>query len=665
MSRPGRTSARPGRPRAVPAPSSANAPAARAARGGRSGPSARGSRRGRIDAAIWAGLIVVVIATVSVLSPSLHSQYLNYDDDLYVTQNPYVQQLTPDHLHTLFTTRYQNQYAPVAMLLMGLEFRLFHGDAVALRWVAILVHVANTLLLFALVRRLFGRPWLALVTAALFAVHPLQVESVAWITAHMKIGWYVLFTLVSLLAYARYASSGGIGFYAASLIVFILAALSKEQAVALVAMLPVTDYVLKRDLRAPRVWIEKLPFVALAVAIGAVTLGAASSQQGADQLGAFGFPQRAILASYAFASYLAKLLMPVRLSAFYTYPIRIPAHYMAAPLAIVAVLAALGLAWRRDERLVVFGIMLFLTQVALTLANQLFSLRDVLMADRYVYLASAGAFLILAYGLERLGRRQPSLQPVLGVVLVAYVVGLAAAAYSRTRVWHDSITLFSDVIAKNVAEYGRATPLLSLAYNNRGVARKNQGDIAGGLSDFDDAARVNPRDPRSFVNRGNIYFNRQDFDHALPDYDRAIALDATNSTAYSNRGALYANRGQFDRALSDLDQALALQPEFLDALRSRALVYQAMGRHEQAIADCTRYLGLAPNADLYNVRAVSNQALKRTTEAEADFTQAIRLDSHNAGFLRNRSLLYASVGDSTRAFRDAQAAQALQSNPSR
>src|SRR5262249_16780413 len=154
-------------PRAAPAPSPTPAPAATSRTATRGGPSqgsgtnARGARRGRMDMAMWGGLIVLVIATLFVLGPSLHAEYLNYDDDLYVTKNPYVQQLTPDHLHTLFTTRYQNQYAPVAMLIMGMEFRLFHGNAAALRWVAILVHVANALLLFALVRRLFGRPWLA------------------------------------------------------------------------------------------------------------------------------------------------------------------------------------------------------------------------------------------------------------------------------------------------------------------------------------------------------------------------------------------------------------------------------------------------------------------------------------------------------------------------
>src|SRR5207247_5706518 len=141
--------------------------------------------------------------------------------------------------------------------------------------------------------------------------------------------------------------------------------------------------------------------------------------------------------------------------------------------------------------------------VALTLVTQLLAVRDVLMADRYVYLPCIGAFLVGAYGLGRWTDSRPALRMPAWSLVGASVLALALATHARARVWHDSASVFSDVIEKGVAERGRFNPFLSLAYNNRGVARKVGGDLDGALADYNEAARINPRDTRSYVNRDN------------------------------------------------------------------------------------------------------------------------------------------------------------------
>ena len=589
----------------------------------------------------------------------LRAEYLNYDDDVYITANPYIRQLNAHSVQTLFTTRYENQYAPVAMLIMAAEFKLFGGALPALRWVTILVHLANVLLRFGLVWMLFRNFQVAFITAALFGVHPMQVESVAWITANMKVGWYVLFSLASLVAYVRYARSRRVLPLVASLILFALSCLSKEQGVALVATLPLIDYVLARDLRGWPVWLEKLPFVAIAVAIGSVTLRAAGSQRGLEHVLPFDVGDRLILMCYAFTSCLAKLAAPVRLSAFYTYPVHIPGVYALAPLVVLAVLAALVLAWRRGQRVLVFGIAFFLTHLVLTLANLMFGLRDALMADRYVYLPAAGAFLLLAYGFHQLQARAPWLRTLLGATLAVYVAGLGFAAHARANVWRNSLTLLSDVIQKETAARGRDNPHLAIAYNNHGVALKNLGDAQAALADFNEAIRINPGDTRAYVNRGNYYFNRQDYARALPDYDRAIERKPDNEIAYSNRGGLLASTGQLDRALTDFDHALQLKPYFLDAIRGRALVFYAQRQYDRALKDCEHYVALNPTADMLGLRGLAYQGLGRAREAEADLTRAIQLDPKAPGYYRDRSLLYSQLGDRTRALQDARIAQSL------
>jgi len=521
------------------------------------------------------------------------------------------------------------------------------------------VHLANALLLFALLRLLFRSFAVAFIAAALFAVHPIQVQSVAWITAHMKIGWYVLFTLASLVAYVSYTRSRRWWLLPASLLLFALSCLSKEQAVALVATLPLIDYVLARDLRRGRVWLEKLLFLVIAVGIGSMTLRTAEAQRSREMLLVFGFGERLILTCHAFVSYLAKLAVPLQLSAFYTFPVRIPVAYGFAPMVVTAVLAALIFAWKRGLRVLVFGIAFFVTHLALILFNLMLGLRDVLMADRYVYLPSAGAFLLVAYGWHRLWERAPGFRMALGTVLALYVTGLGIAAHARTMVWLNSITLFTDVIEKETAAHGRDHPFMSLAYNNRGVALKNRGDAQAGLADFNEAIRINPRDSRGFVNRANHYYNRRDYERALPDYDRAIELRPDDEIAYSNRGGLLASTGNFDRALADFDHALQLKPDYLNAIRSRALLLYTLGRYETALKDCDRYLALIPSADVLGLRALIYQGLGRTREAEADFSNAIRLDPKSGGYYRDRSALYNQLGDRARALQDAKTAQAL------
>jgi len=565
-----------------------------------------------LDGVQWALLIMLLLVTAAVFSPVLRAEYLNYDDDIYVTENPYVRRLDAQSVQTLFTTHYQNQYAPVAMLLMAAEFKVFESNATALRWVSILVHLVNVVLLFVLMRRLFRRFEVALITAALFAVHPLQVESVAWITAHMKIGWYVLFGLASLVAYTAWVQTGRAWALAVSVALFALSCLSKEQGVALVGTLPMIDYVLGRDLKKGQLWLEKLPYLALAIAIGSATLGAAGSQQGRGQmLVVFGLAERVTLASYVFASYLGKLVAPLQLSAFYVYPLQVPGHYALSFVAVAAVLAFLAYAWQRGWKPVVFGITFYLTHLALTLANQIFALRDVLMADRYLYLPAAGAFLLIAYGWDRLGERVPQMRVILTFVLVAWVSWLGYSAYRRTAVWQTSVALFTDVLAKETASRGADNPFLALPYNNRGVARKNRGDIEGGLADFNEAVRINASDVRGHINRANVYFNRQEYERALPDYDRAIALDPRSAIAYANRGGVYAMRSRFDLALPDFDKALEIRPDFLDALRGRGMVHQAQGRYEQAVRDFDRYLSIQANPEVSERRTQSLQALGR------------------------------------------------------
>ena len=188
---------------------------------------------------ILGGLLLIVFI---VYMPILQGEFINYDDDIYITENPMIVNLNAESVKGLFCDYYENQYSPVAMLIMALEYKAFGGSVSALKFISILWHLIGVILLFQLVRKLFNRFDYAIITAGLFGINTLQVESVAWLTASMKIGSFAVFSLASLLLYVHYLEKKRKGLFIGSLIFFLLACFSKEQAITLTGIILSLDY---------------------------------------------------------------------------------------------------------------------------------------------------------------------------------------------------------------------------------------------------------------------------------------------------------------------------------------------------------------------------------------------------------------------------------------
>lgn len=595
----------------------------------------------------WIGLGAMLLVVFLAYLPVMQADFINYDDDLYITENHLIQNPSGENVKTLFADYFQNQYSPVAMLIMAAEMKIFGGNVAILKFISILLHLACTLLVFQLIRALFNRYDYALITAGLFGLHTLQVESVAWLTASMKIGAFALFSLASVLAYVYYLDRKKTGLYVASLVLFLLSCFSKEQAIALVAVLPAIDYLRGRALLSRSVLLEKAPFLLIGLIFAFVTLGISSEMQNERMANYWSFFDRLIFSFYAFAFYMVKLILPVNLSAFYTYPLKdaIPAYYYISPIVGIGALYALYYFWKKDNRLVVFGILFFLIHIALPMLSQIMSVRDTMMADRYLYLPAIGAFLMLAYALMGWGQKKPGLKNAIWGGLAAYGLLLAILTYQRSAVWDNSITIFSDVIEKGKAEQGKFNPFLSIAYNNRGNALKENGNVDAAFTDYNEGLRQDPnsydlynnrgivykerRDmnqaladynksielkpdyDKAYVNRGNVYFETQQYDQAVADYAKALELNPRNAFAYSARGAVYAMQGQLDRALEEFNQAIRYNRNMKDAYRNRALTYYNLKRYNEALADIDRYLSLDPNNQgMINLRQEVTAAMR-------------------------------------------------------
>jgi protein O-mannosyl-transferase len=609
---------------------------------------------------LWLGL--VLLATFVAYLPVLRGNFTNYDDGLYILANPMIRNLDWAHFKDLFSTIYRNQYDPIATLIMAMEFKLFGASPVALKAVSLLLHLANTLLVFQIVRHLFNRFDYAIITAVLFALNTQQVESVAWLAASTKIGAYSLFFLSSLLAYVRYLKDKSRGWLGLSVFFFLLSCLCKEQAIALPVTLLAIDYVYGRRLLDRVVILEKAPFFIVSIIFAFVTLSLAGKMQNPEMVNYYSAGERFIFACFSVVSYVCKLVLPVNLSAFYTYPLKtaIPAYYYPTPIFGVLVLGALWFFWKKKQRIIVFGIVFFSANIFLPLMSQVLSVRDVMMADRYVYLPAIGFFLLVAYAVVELLKIKPQLRVAIWSGFLAYCLLLAVLTWQRTLIWKNSITLFTDVIDKAQVRSGEKTSFLGLAYNNRGVARKQAGDRQGALADFTEGIDLNPRDSRPWVNRANLHFDAGELDAALRDYNKSLELDPKNAEAYVSRGAAYGAQNKFDLALRDLNRAIELDPMMADAFGNRALLYSSTKLFNEELADIDRYLRLKPgDAEMIHMRALALMELNRLPEAELEFDRAIRMSPSTGAWYLNRSHLYQRTGRKAQALDDAQRAQSL------
>lgn len=611
----------------------------------------------------WIWIAAILVTGFIAFSPILKADFINYDDDYYITENRLITQFDGAAAKTLFTTFYGNQYSPVAMTILALEMKVFGAEPGTLKFISILLHLANALLVFFFVKKLFSRLDFAVITAGLFALHTLQVESVAWMAASAKVSTYALFSLASMLVYLSFLEKRKWSQLALSLGLFVLSCMCKEQAVVLPVLLVAIDYLKRRNLFSKEVILEKLPFFAVSLIFGLATMTVADEMRGTGEALPYTIVERTLFACYALTAYTLKNILPIDLSTYYLYPPlgQTPAFYYLTPLFCLAMLAAFFYAWKKDQRLIVFGLAFFLVNIALTLLSQIFSVRDVMMADRYVYLSTIGFFLILASWAGGFVDKKPANRTIVYGALILYGLVLTGLTYQRCGVWKNSITVFTDAIEKGKPGAGKKySPAISLPYTNRGLAKKLQGDTEGALADYDQAIAANPGYAKAHLNKGNIYFNAGKHQLAIENHNKAIELEPNNQKAYSSRGAAYASLGQYDQALKDFDKAIELDPNFLDALRNRALIRYTVKDFEGALPDLDQVLKFTPNdADILNFKGQVHQQLKRFPEAESYINQSIQFAPQNGTYYLTRAYLYRDMGDKARARQDASQAQAM------
>lgn len=609
---------------------------------------------------VWAIASVVVLLTGLVFSGVTKLEWTNWDDDEYVYENIMVMQ---GDYGAIFSEPVNNNYNPLPVAMHAWEWKqvldkplpekakLFHFNNL---W----MHLVCTALVFWLMTLLGLKPVWAAVAALLFGIHPLRVESVAWITERKDV-MFGMFYVGALIAYVRYLDTKKLWMIGVCGVLFLLSLLSKIQAVSLPLSMLAIDWYRERKFDW-KLALEKVPFFIGSAIIGYV--GVMYLQQGEtiDTDQTFGFAQRFALGLTSYCVYIAKALVPYETCTFYPYPKAVGGLYYIGMVGAMAVVAG-AYFLRKISRETTFGLAFFSVNIVFLL--QIVGAGSAYMADRFAYVAYIGLFFSMALVMQRIAGRSKSLLPVVGAVAV---VMLCASAYLTSQyvpAWENSDTLWSDVIRK----YPRK---VVLAYVNRGQYLRRQGQNDRAYADFNTAIELQPKYPLSYLNRGNIYFDRNDNDKAIADYTKVLELvgpidfskriEPVAANALSNRGAIYSRIGMRKEALADFDLALKINPNDKNTWSNRGITYFDLGDYPKAIADFTTSFKLdAKNPGGINMRGVSYMRLGRWTEALADFNSAIALDPKMGVFYGNRAIAHANLGNKAAGLADAKKAQSL------
>ena len=509
------------------------------------------------SAAVATILVALLLAgaTLATYWPVTGHPFVAYDDEFYVVNNSRVTAgFGWQEVRWAFTTFHEANWHPLTWLSHQLDVTLFGLDAGRHHLTSLLIHTANTLLLFLLLGRLTGLLWRPALVAALFALHPLHVESVAWV-AERKDLLCAFFVLLTLIAYRRYCRQPAWGAYGLALLCFACALLAKPMAVTIPCLLLLLDVwplarFSGRAASARALLLEKLPFFLLSLASAVVTIAAQKSGGAVISLESVGFGQRLANGVVATGSYLAKTAWPRKLAPLYPFPLHIPLWQVWGAAAFLGVVVALAL-WQRQQRpYLAVGLCWYLGM--LVPVSGVMQVGQQGMADRYTYLPLIGIFIVLAWGMGELFPRWRCRQEALGATAVGVVALLGVATRQQVGFWRDSETLFRHTLAVTEGNY--------VMHHNLGVVLENQGRLAEAVAEHARGVALRPLSAESHYYLANALYRQGRTEEAVASYRQALLLKPGYGEAHNNLGAALHLLGRQEEAIAHYREALRLDP---------------------------------------------------------------------------------------------------------
>jgi len=653
-------------------------------------------------------VLFLILATLFTFEQVRHSEFLNFDDTLYVTNNPFVKAgLTARGVIWAFTTNHASNWHPLTWVSHMLDCEFYGLRPGGHHLTNLFFHIGTTLLLFLALKKVTGELWRSSFVAALFALHPLHVESVAWV-AERKDVLSTFFWMLTLWTYLRYVDRPGFRRYLTVLASFVLGLLSKPMLVTLPFVLLLLDYwplgrIGRLSVANPRkivdvlndessnvgqasrlpsavggdadptkgkclprkdhqfratsrnrsnVILEKIPLFVLSVASSVTTFFVQQKGGAVGSMEVFPLGTRVANALVSYVRYIEKMIWPRNLSVFYPYPDTLPAWQAAGAALLLICGSILVIRAARRRPYLAVGWLWYLGTLIPVIGLVKIGLQA--MADRYTYVPLIGLFIMVAMGVPDILPKWPSRRVVLALLAGLLISILMLVTRSQIQHWRNSISLYEHAL--------NVTPGNSLAHTNLGVALANQGKHQQAIFHYTEALRIQPNNANARVNLGLALAQQGRYQEAIAHFSETLRTNPHDADAQYNLGLTLARQGKYQEAIAHFSEVLRINPMDPDVYYNLALALTCQGRDREAIPHYAKALRINPrDPEVHHDMGIALARQGKYQEAISHFDETLRIEPRHARAHYNLGLAFTQQGKDQEAI--AQYAEALKIDP--
>jgi tetratricopeptide (TPR) repeat protein len=592
-------------------------------------------------------ILILIFASLAAFGRIVGNDYiLQADDSIYITDNNYVQSgINIESIKWAFTAYVNRNWHPLTMLSHMLDSMIFGANPAGHHFVSLFLHIGTIILLFLFLNRTTNNLLSSAFVAAFFGLHPLRVESVAYI-AERKDVLSMFFGMASVYAYAFYTEGKRLTSYFISLVLFAMALMSKSMMVTLPFVMILLDYwplgrwhgeinkSIKDRFKMKVMLIgEKVPFIILSIVTSIITLW---TQIWIYKVSAMPYYNDFVKSIVAYVAYLEKTFWPVSLSVFYHYDFDIAVKKVLICAIILIVITSFILYFIRKVPFLFVGWCWYLGTLVPVIG--FIQVGAFAMADRYTYIPSVGIAIMMAWGIPFLYKDEKYRRKILFPASLIILGILSIMTWKQCGYWKNDKTLWYHAL--NVTKNNE------LAHYHIGTQLAETGKKEESLYHFNEAIRISPNYAEAFNNRGNVYADMGEYQKAIGDYTKAILIKADYAEAYNNRGNVYNDAGKYQEALKDFKEAIRLKPAQWSAYNNRGNVFFKIGQYQQAIEDYDKVISLHVNSfEVYNNRANVYTAAGQYLRAIDDYQRAAILKPDHPYSYKGQGIIHFKQGN--------------------
>jgi len=612
-------------------------------------------------------LIIVAFLAISIISVYWQVKdfkFVSFDDYMYVRDNTHIiRGITSENIRWAFTWVYAANWHPLTWLSHMTDVTLYGLKPGMHHITNVFFHIANTLLLFYLFRRMTGEVWKSAVVATLFALHPLHVESVAWISERKDV-LSTFFMMLTILCYVSYTERRTAARYLLVVTCYSLGLMAKPMLVTVPFVFLLLDFwPLKREefMRTEgqggpiggSTWgtgirwagvlplvLEKIPLFLLAGAASALTVFAQKSSGAMSTLEMIPMHIRVENAILSYAAYLGKMVWPSHLAVFYPYSKIFPIPVVIATALLLILITSLAVLLVRRYPFLIVGWLWYLGTLVPVIGIVQVGLQS--MADRYTYVPLIGIFIMVAWGLPQVFGQRNTGKYILAGVTCTLMPLLMWSTWLQAGYWKDNITLFSHALEVTRNNY--------VAHNSLGIALFDRGEIDAAMSHYHEALRINPNHKLAQNNLGAALAKQDRYEEAVLHYEEALRIDPSYAGAHYNLGATLSAMGRTDEAIKEYYTTVQLEPEHVNAHNNLGFALVGQGKSEEALIHYREALRISPDYVRARLNLVSILAKqKRFPDAISMVKEGLQQDPRNPTLLFQLARLHDLNGEKEKA----------------